>query len=758
MRRWLIFIIVCATAPALLAGPALRVRYYSSGSQATLYWSAVSGTASYSVERTSSYPSWTTQASVGSAVSSWSQNGLAANSTYLYRIVPRDAAGNVVGTASNAAVVNTYAYTDNPLDSDDAMALQYMTELRAAVTLICAAAGAGVPVWTNALTPTSDVADEDIADLRSGLNAAYVNVGLPAPSYVDPILTGALIRHVHLQQLRDLTRTYPEFAVWLSANVSEPYFSPNADGMKESTTFSASVGFASGGQRGDFRWRVDVRSQATNAVVRSASGSGAAVAFVWDGKSNAGAVQPDGVYGLELVDVDSLPITLTTAYTTLDVTSPAAAISSPADGTVVSNIRMASGSVAVAGSVNDAVALQQWMLEWSGTAQPAVTISSGTQNTTTTSLGTWQTMSGVPNGSYTLRLTATDKAGNTTIDNVPITVGHFSASRSASQANAATSQTVTYTSVVPYPVNLRIDIWRGSTLARTLVDGPRVAGTYANVWDDLAAMGDGVYRYIATVTDGGYSLVWDKSTSYPAGPATNQFEYPKCWTSTSWVKCGETPAAFDFDPFAGRPLRIAYCVGGGEPDGTCTGSDPALVVAKVSALTETSDACDAGCILNEYQPAGRQELSWYGFATNGTYVADQPRLTVIRKYASIADNMTLVYGTAPKITGVSYSPGMFNPASVPAPVAGHTFTIAVARYDNRSVSATGYFRNLTSGALLRTITTSAQSSGDLSLVWDGRADDPANTLAASGLYEVTIVVADSTGSSATVRPIIVVRY
>ena len=68
----------------------------------------------------------------------------------------------------------------------------------------------------------------------------------------------------------------------------------------------------------------------------------------------------------------------------------------------------------------------------------------------------------------------------------------------------------------------------------------------------------------------------------------------------------------------------------------------------------------------------------------------------------------------------------------------------------------GEFKNVASGSILRTITTAAQSPGQVVLNWNGRADNGA--WVAPGLYEATITVTDSAGSSTVLKPLITVRY
>jgi flagellar hook assembly protein FlgD len=87
---------------------------------------------------------------------------------------------------------------------------------------------------------------------------------------------------------------------------------------------------------------------------------------------------------------------------------------------------------------------------------------------------------------------------------------------------------------------------------------------------------------------------------------------------------------------------------------------------------------------------------------------------------------------------------------------GETFSMTVATFQGRSVTVTGQFKNLSSGSVLRTLTSSSRQPGQVTLAWNGRADNGA--WVAPGLYEATITVTDSAGASAVLKPLITVRY
>src|SRR6185295_6683990 len=73
--------------------------------------------------------------------------------------------------------------------------------------------------------------------------------------------------------------------------VSQPLFSPNGDGVLETTIYSGSFSFD------EVTWQLVVRN-ASNSVVRTASGQGSTFAFEWNGLSDSALLQPDGTYTL----------------------------------------------------------------------------------------------------------------------------------------------------------------------------------------------------------------------------------------------------------------------------------------------------------------------------------------------------------------------------------------------------------------------------------------------------------------------------
>ncbi|MBI4730347.1 MAG: hypothetical protein HY775_12760 [Acidobacteria bacterium] len=102
-------------------------------------------------------------------------------------------------------------------------------------------------------------------------------------------------------------------------------FSPNSDGVKDSSTISANLTDES-----PAAWALDIKD-AGGAVVGSFSGSGNSVQAIWDGRDSSGALVADGRYSAALTATDdwgnsataTIPVIVDTAGPTLTPESPA---------------------------------------------------------------------------------------------------------------------------------------------------------------------------------------------------------------------------------------------------------------------------------------------------------------------------------------------------------------------------------------------------------------------------------------------------
>lgn len=749
MRVWLAgALVLMAASAALQAQPVLIARTDMQVNFAQLYWPAVTGATSYVVRRSSSYPNWDTQMTVSSSTASFA---VAANNAYVFSVVARNAQGQDLAVTTNA-LVTTFALADNNLTLNQTrVKAQHITELRSAVAAACAVTGRPAPVWTY---PTlALIHKEDMSDLRTAANGVLQGIGITPPAYTDPTLTNVTkVRKVHLDEVRARIRNYPEYPLNTLFTISEPYFSPNGDGVKDATNVIASMSALA-----DVRWQLMFRNSA-GIVIRTVSGSGNVISYPWDGRNDAGAVQADGIYTVYLIEQTS-GLILNSINIVLDNTAPAVAISAPSDSSTVSNVHQNGATdIAVKGQIQDAHA-NTWNLEATGPWNAHIANGTGTYVSGST-LGTWHTAAGA-NGAYTLTLSAQDWAGNSGTAVSHVTVGNFSARQNVQEINAVAGESVQYISTVPFPVTEQITVRDGAGIViRTLVDTTRAAGTFTDSWDGKndagALMADSIYYYVARVTASPDVLTWDTTQQITPGGQT-QYRYPYCYnTSGVAIPCDSSASSFDFDPWAGKPLRIAYCV---DESGTtvppaCGGTAPALVTAVLSNDEQTSATCNStNCFFNEFRPSGLQEMDWFGMNTAGAYIAGAPRMSIIRKYDAMPSNAVLVYGTEPKLRYVEQVPLMLSPGYG----ASQTFKFDVDAYGSRTVTITAEFlESSPSHTVLRTVTTAGAGDGTHSVIWDGRADNGA--FVAPGVYIVRITATDSGGSKARTMAMTTVRY
>ena len=511
------------------------------------------------------------------------------------------------------------------------------------------------------------------------------------------------------------------------------FFSPNADGIQD--VFSVTAGF----NFDDANWTINIKN-VSGTIIQTATGQGASVSYSWDGKDSSGTLQLDGVYTAELLVTDGTLSASGTRATTLDNTFPVSTIDSPSQSTLLSNVyQQANINVTVIATIDD-TNLQNWILDRGAGASPSswTTLLTGTSPSSNNGIITWDTGS-LANGVYTLRLQTWDKAGNRTEHRVTVTLGNFKASMDVRQINVATSQTVKFTSIVPFALTETITIKDSQNqVVRTLVNGvSRNAGTYLDSWNGKTDVGgylpDGGYRYIATVTDGTNSMTWDLSSQ---NPGTWQVSYP---IYPAWDPFNNNPLVMTIAPASASRILVAFSptyITGVPPHGSiASGCNPPNY-----------------CLANyEYRESGTHTFVWAGVDGTGALLSDMKGYTL--QYVSMEDNAVVVYGTRPKITNgtVTVSPPLFNPDKGP-----QTVSFAFTSFQNQTVDVTATFINQSSLSILRTINLIGVNPGNINISWDGKADN--GMWVAPGGYTVTVKITDSIGNSASSQILTMVRY
>jgi flagellar hook assembly protein FlgD len=497
--------------------------------------------------------------------------------------------------------------------------------------------------------------------------------------------------------------------------VSQAYFSPNGDGVQDTTALTATTDYD------DAAWTVNV-TNGSSTVVRTATGTGTKIAFTWDGKDATGTVQPDGPYTFAISVTDGLGSVSASPLTTLDNTPPIATISSPTNGQVVSNVyQSGSLSVVITGMASD-LNFKSWTLDYGAGSAPATwtTLAGGTTLPTPSPLASWAT-GALANGNYALRLRGFDLAGNVGTFTEPFTLGNFQVAQNVLQFNGASGGSVTYASTVPFPLTETLTIKDLSgQVVRTLVNAAaRTAGVYNDTWTGTTDAGplakDGPYFNYATETDGAHTFTSDLSGQY-----VNGFnDYRDGLNLQPW------------DPFNNKPLTFSYNF-----------AQAGRVTIGISPTSPVPANCNPPqyCPLNQlYQESGPHTFTWAGIDDTGAFRTDLRTLGIVVNRNTFSQNAVVLYGTKPVMTNLKVTPPVFGPAS-----GGQTVSLDVTSYQSQPVTVTVTFQNQASLSTLRTVSLSGQAPGHVAIPWDGRADN--GMLVAPGFYTVTATVVDSLGN------------
>jgi flagellar hook assembly protein FlgD len=307
----------------------------------------------------------------------------------------------------------------------------------------------------------------------------------------------------------------------MSVTISELYFSPNNDTVKDTTQLQATLS-----ETAD--WTVTVEQ--SGVVYRSYSGSGNSILIVWDGDDDLAQQVAEGAYrfyiGASTAARTSLPIS--TQHVTLDITPPIADIDDAYNGTILQNLLIA----ALPGTANDAT-FADYQVEYGAGATPtAWSPISGilTVPVNNNTLDNWEvgTEDGTPplaNGLYTLRLTVNDKAGNTSSDTEQVTLDNLAAhtvTENIPGFSPSLSETVQidFTLNLPADVTLNVYSEEDDTLVYTSTQA-LLAGPNSAVWDGTDSLGavvaGGGYYYTLTASDGtriaNYTPAYSPATS-----------------------------------------------------------------------------------------------------------------------------------------------------------------------------------------------------------------------------------------------------
>jgi hypothetical protein len=195
-------------AQAAVAAPTSLAVTSTSTGQVNITWAASAGATGYRVERAQS-KNGPFAVVANTAANNFTDAGVAAGTTYIYRVRATDASG-ALSPYSNTVVATTVTFADSPLTAGvTPIKAQHMTELRQAVNSVRRAAGLNEAAWTDTNLVGATVRAVHVQEMRDSLNQALSTLQVALPSYTDATLAtgaaGTFIKKAHIEELRRYT-------------------------------------------------------------------------------------------------------------------------------------------------------------------------------------------------------------------------------------------------------------------------------------------------------------------------------------------------------------------------------------------------------------------------------------------------------------------------------------------------------------------------------------------------------------------------
>ncbi|RII28373.1 MAG: hypothetical protein CXR31_00305 [Geobacter sp.] len=416
--------------------------------------------------------------------------------------------------------------------------------------------------------------------------------------------------------------------LWIqTASSSEAYISPNMDGIKDATTISATASYP-------VDWSVTI-SNSVGTIVKTFTASGSSTfSQTWNGIDSSGTLVPDGAYTYTVNALDPvslLPAPPKTGTINVDNTLPSVSITAPAAGGMVLN------TVSITGTATDAT-LDNYKVEygpatgagpWTLLASSSTPVSSGT-------LAVWITndLRNVlirQNGDYQLRLSAVDKAGNSSVSSIQLTVDNLilsAISVSKNNLNTSTGESISISYTINRSGTVTLSIIpeklgaNGTPVYQTSVNCV-AAGNYAFNWNGTDLSGrvvpDEAYIYILNASD---------------GTRTDGYTPPVPLGSGS-VTCTQS----EYNPIKNIPMTITYVP-----------TLPSRININISWGTQRYKVMDAVPTL-----AATGTYDWFGMDPSQTVLA-KGALATCTIASLLPENFLITTGDTPKVTMLKTDP------------------------------------------------------------------------------------------------------
>ena len=448
----------------------------------------------------------------------------------------------------------------------------------------------------------------------------------------------SVIVQTSLVPLDSIATSYNLSVIPISSSLSEMYISPEVSlGTKDNTSFTSTLSASA-------NWDLKIVNS-TQGVVKTYTGTGTNIAIDWDGKNNLSIPVPDGAYGFVL-SVEGFNRT-NTMY--VDNTLPVALFANGLDGSIID-----SDNLIINGSATD-TNFVSYLVEYGAGATPATWTTIETQKTeqiTSGLLVNWiiKSLDGTVitpgNGTYTIRLTVSDIAGNKKIQQIEVTLSTlaiYSVSRDVTTINTAQGEisTVTFSLnlIAPTTVTLQIADEISGALVRSIENIYVTNGSYSIPWDGKNDSGvylkNEAYIYTLIASDGvrqaSYAPVHIPGGGFIRGnSATVDFDV----TRNEFYKNTMTFNANS---------RFTFCI---DPDG----NDPSTAGCSPGTIKVVSD--------RPYEASSPLDFYWDGRDLNGDVVSNFDYRFYFPVPIPLPKNIIIIEGTKPFVTGTGASPNI----------------------------------------------------------------------------------------------------
>jgi len=407
----------------------------------------------------------------------------------------------------------------------------------------------------------------------------------------------------------------------------EAYFSPNADGVKDSLAITADL-------TRTCDWEIRIQN-AEKEVINTYNGTGNSISQIWDGTDSLDVVVADGIYLIRILAADPTDSSLARHQKTeVDNTLPQAVLTDPAQGNILFN------QTSIVGTASDSNFVQ-YVLEYSPSTTPDLWSSIGLASDTAVIedlLQTWITNDTdtdqvfLENGTYNLRLQVEDRAGNVGVHRIAVDLNNLYVAEVTNETpifdvSVGEKARVCFGLNQAAAVTLKVYPERdgiNSPPVRTVTQTFTTAGSHCIEWDGKNENGnlvlDDAYVFVLEASSGEITDGFIQTEDPHSVPGTGNID-PK------------------YDPYSNDPFQMTYTL-----------PEPARLTMTATPLGSSAFTVIAG---RPYL-AGDLEIIWDGRYPNGGIITVGS--IVAFSAVSLRPNHFIMTGNSPAVSSIQSDP------------------------------------------------------------------------------------------------------